>query len=348
MNHEYSEIIDKLLDMHPDPIPNFVLLKEFKGYAPDSIEYQNSYDRVCEHPFVKEIEINQNSKGFWPSFHSYSEGLIRKLLWYGLDNSHICLKKVIDYTVKLLHNEEPYDRFEKQDNVRWWPEIFMPLVCAATLSLLDNANENLDFHRKRWADFAEISLKKGYYNYETDSSAQNIHFNFFSKPVSEKRSYDYEADKKAQNAFFGFPTKSIIPPHNYYNFLLLPPHNGISFLSDSTDQALVDYCMNEADCIYYVYNKNPGVLVSINGQSRDSKDFGRWIRALFLISQFKGWAKYEQKYVEWILTQRNQDGLWEFPKKSDPFALSDSWKGKNRAIDSTIYVLRMLLKKKAF
>ena len=189
MNHEYNEIIDKLLDMHPDPIPNFVLLKEFKRCAPDSIEYQNAYERVCEHPFVKEIEISQNSKGFWPSFHSYSEGLIRKLLWYGLDNSHICLKRVIEYTVKLLRNEEPHDRFEKQDNVRWWPEIFMPLVCATTLSLLDNTNENLDFHRKRWADFAEISLNKGY--------------------------YDYEADKKAQNEFFGFTTKRIIPPYNY-------------------------------------------------------------------------------------------------------------------------------------
>ena len=143
-------------------------------------------------------------------------------------------------------------------------------------------------------------------------------------------------------------TFSFKAPYNYYNFLLLPPRNGISFLSDSTDQALVDYCMNEADCIYYVYNKNPGILASLNGQNKDSKDFCHWIRALFLISQFKGWAKYEQKYVEWILAQRNQDGLWEFPKKFDSFALSDSWKGRNRAIDSTIYVLRMLMKKKAF
>lgn len=238
MNHEYSEIIDKLLDMHPDPIPNFVLLKEFKRCAPDSIGYQNAYERVCEHPFVKKIEISQNSKGFWPSFHSFSEGLIRKLLWYGLNSSHICLERVIGYTVKLLHNEEPHDRFEKQDNIRWWPEIFMPLACAATLSLLDNTNETLDFHRKRWAAFAEVSLKKGYYNYETDDGAQNGHFNFFSKPVSEKRSYDYEADKEAQNEFFGFTTKRIIPPRFWRELWIMLLEPNIIFCMKMRNQSL--------------------------------------------------------------------------------------------------------------
>jgi hypothetical protein len=105
--------------------------------------------------------------------------------------------------------------------------------------------------------------------------------------------------------------------------------------------------MNEADGIYYVYNKKPNKMISINMRDRDSRDFCHWIRALSLIAQFKGWAKYERDYVDWILTQRNQDGLWEFPKKFDIFALSNSWKGKNRAIDSTIFVLRLLLRKRA-
>ena len=37
----------------------------------------------------------------------------------------------------------------------------MPLVNAATISLIDNTNENLDLHRKRWAYFAENSLVRG-------------------------------------------------------------------------------------------------------------------------------------------------------------------------------------------
>jgi len=344
VNEEYNDIVDKLLDMKPDPIPYYVLLKEFKEYTPDSIEYQNAYEKVCEHPFVKEIEESQNSKGFWPSFHGYTEGLIRHLLWYGLDNSHICLKRVNEYTIKLLHNEEPHDRFEKQDNIRWWPEMFMPLCVSATLSLLDNSNENLAPHRKRWADFTEIALVNGVNKLGGDDAAKSMRSDFFA-PLKE--TYDYKAYAKTQCEYYGFYTKRIILPFNYYCLQLLAPLNSETYLSAAADQALVDYGMNVADNLYYVYNKNPGELVSIKAQNKDSRDFCHWIRTLSLISQFKRWAKYEHKYVEWILAQRNQDGLWEFPKKFDFLALSDSWKSKSRAIDSIIFVLRMLMKKKA-
>jgi len=327
MESLYNEIIDKLLDMRPDPIPHFVLLKEFKGYTSDCIEYQNAYKKVCEHSYVKKIAEGQNSKGFWPHFHAQSESMIRRLLWYGLDNSHVCLKKVNEYTIKLLHGKEPHDRSEKQDNIRWWPEIFMPLCCAATLSLLDSTHSDIQLHRVRWAAFAESAFSMGVYNREIDA--------------------------KTQNDYFGFRTKQIIEPFNYYNLLLLSPRDDINCLTTDTDQALVDYCVNEAKFIGYVYNKNPGDLVSIDMQNRDSRDFVHWIRALSLISQFKGWAKYEQKYTDWIMGQRNQDGLWVFPKKygqlgvSNLFGLSDSWRGNNKAIDSTIFVLRMLMRKQA-
>ena len=88
-------------------------------------------------------------------------------------------------------------------------------------------------------------------------------------------------------------------------------------MNENTDHALVDYCMNEADFIYYVYNKNPGEMISIDAQNKDSRDFCHWIRALSLISQFSGWAEYEQRYCDWIMGKRNADGLWEFPKKFD-------------------------------
>ena len=345
MNDGYNEIVDRLLDMQPDPIPYFVLLKVFKGLPPDNVEYQNAYQKVCEHPFVKEIAESQNSKGFWPSFHSCTEGLIRKLLWYGLDNNHICLQRVTEYTVKLLRNEEPHDRVEKQDNIRWWPEMFMPLCASATLSLLDNANENLKPHRKRWADFSEIAFVNGFNGHEAVDALENERSDFFA---AIKRPYDHEAYAKAQNEYFGFKTSRIIQPFNYYCLQLLAPLNGEAYLSAAADQALVDYGMNLADNLYYIYNKNLGELVSLNAQNNDSINFCHWIRALSLISQFGGWAKYERKYAGWILAQRNHDGLWEFPKKHCCFSLSDSWRGRNRAIDSTIYVLRMLMKKKAY
>ena len=116
---ELPAIVDKLFDMKPDPIPKFVLLKEFKGCDRESAEYQNAYDRVYEHPFVKRFEDSRNDKGYWPPFHGDTEGTIRLLLSYGLDKNHFMLKKVCEYTIRLLNKEEISDRHEKQDNIRW-------------------------------------------------------------------------------------------------------------------------------------------------------------------------------------------------------------------------------------
>lgn len=322
---DLDSIVYKLLDMKPDPIPEFILLKEFKKISPASLEYQNAYDRVCSHRFVKKMEEEQNERGFWPPFHCHSEDMIRKCLLYGLDKNHICLQRVTGYILNVLNNEDRFDESEKQDNIRWWPEMFVPLVCAGILSLIDEENEALKMHRKRWADFAETAFAKGY--------------------------YDKEADSRAQNEYFGFYTQKTIPPYFYYNLLLLAPTDRDSFLSSATDQALADYCMNQAEKIIYVYNCRLSDFVTLDTIRRDSRDFCHWIRALSLVSRFNGWKKYEDKYFEWVLDQRNEDGLWELPKKPNryDFPLSDSWKTrKNQIIDSTIMVLRFLNHCKAF
>jgi len=322
---DLSAAVDKLLDMKPDPIPEFILLKEFKKLSPDSNEYQNAYDKVIGHPFVKKMEEEQNDRGFWPPFHGYSENIIRRCLAFGLEKDHICLKKVTEYLLKILNNEATFDESEKQDNVRWWPEMFVPLVSAAMLSIIDEDNEALILHRKRWANFAEIAFSKGY--------------------------YDKEAESKAQHEYFGFYTKRTIPAYNYYVLLLLAPTENKNFICDAADQALVDHCMNQIDQIYYVYNSKLSDFVPIDATRRDSSDFCHWIRALSLISQFKGWVKYEDIYFKWILSQRNKEGLWVLPKKPRryDFPLSDSWRTeKNRVIDSSIMALRFLNHCKAY
>ena len=85
-----NKTVDKILDMNPDPIPRFVLLKEFKGLTPDNPEYTDLYGEVCNHRFIKSLEEAQNQRGFWQPFHGYTESVIRKLLSFGLDKNHIC------------------------------------------------------------------------------------------------------------------------------------------------------------------------------------------------------------------------------------------------------------------
>jgi len=344
MSNAFNKIIDTLLDMKPDPIPYFILLKDFKKISPYCPEYLNAYDRVCEHPFVRKIEKQQNEKGFWIPFHAKTESMIRKLLWYGLDVSHSCLVKARDYTEGLLLGNESHDRYEVQDNVRWWTDMFMPLCVSATLSTIDNDNVYLEEHRKRWAHFTQVGLIDCAKANKKISSDKTGTIAFCT---SLHDAFDREVYASEQREYFRIKTKNIIEPFNYYCLLLLAPGNGKSYLSDEADQAMVDYGMNYAKCLYYIYNGCPGEMIPIDTLFKDGRHFHNWIRALSLISQFKGWVKYKDRYVDYIISQRNQDGLWEFPKKYDWLGLSDTWHGNNRAIDSTIFVLRMLMKKQA-
>ncbi len=318
---DINTAVDKLLNMDPDPIPRFILLKEFKGLKPESREYQNLYELVCKHDFVKKYEQTQNERGFWKPFHGYTEGVIRKLLYLGLDKQHPCLKQVSDYLQKVLIGEDQWDQYEKQDNILWWPNMFVPLVSSAMLSLIDPDHPVIQEHRTIWAAIAKESFEGGI--------------------------YDKRSNINAVNKYIDLWTKRPIQPFNYYCLLLMAPYRNEAYLDDNTDRMLVDYCMKEAEGIIYVYNNKLSGLVPITAQNRDCRDFWHWIRALSLISQFPGWSHYKDKYCDWIISQSNREGLWEFPKKFD-FVLSNSWRGKNKMIDSSIYVLKFLYQPKAF
>ena len=315
MNNNINTAIDKILDMDPDPIPRFVLLKNFKAMTPNDPIYTSLYKQVCDHRFVKSFEETQNERGFWPPFHGYTEGVVRKLLYFGLDKDHPCLKTVSYYLEKVLNNEEEWDQYEKQDNPLWFPKMFVPLVTAATLSMIDKDHPLLEGPRRQWTYIAKESFSDGHYD--------------------NKRNIDAIAE------CFGFSTKRPIAPFNYYSLILLAPGKNTSFLDETTDRALTDFCMKEAGALGYVYNSKPSDMIEISVQNRDSRDFWHWVRALSIISQFHGWSSYKDKYCDWIISQANCDGLWEFPKKFD-FPLSNSWRGKNKVIDSSVFVVRML------
>jgi len=321
VQRELDEIVNRLLDMNPDPIPKFILLKEFKGLSKSNLEYNDLYEKVCSHKFIMKWETSQNLQGFWQPFHGLTEGVIRMLLSYGLEENNPILLKAQECLVNLLQGKETTGQHEKQDNPLWYPVMFEPLIFASMLSLLNPENEHIKEQRKLRSNFTEIAFASG--------------------------KYDAKADANAQFEHFGFKTKRAIPPFSYYNLLLLAPNGVNDYISDKASQGMVDFHMNEAGGVYYVYGNRPSKMVSISEQNRDSRDFWHWIRALSLIAQFKGWEKYEHNFTDWIMQQRNQDGFWEFPKKFD-FVLSNSWRGNNKMIDSTIFVLRFLMKKQAF
>ncbi len=124
---QVNAIVDKLLDMNPDPLPRFVLLKEFKRETPNSSEYKSLYDQVCHHRYVKAYEDAQNARGFWEPFHGYSEGTIRKLLSFGLDKEHICLQKASTYLEKYYKTRKIGANLKNRTTLYGIPTCLCPL-----------------------------------------------------------------------------------------------------------------------------------------------------------------------------------------------------------------------------
>jgi len=304
----------KLFSMNPDPIPRYVLMKEFLGADAQSNEVQKLYREVCAHPRMASIINDQLPDGSWAPFHGNTEGKIRLLLNAGLDRRHPALQKARDYLVNLLEGKAVTGQNEKQDDPRWYAQMLEPLIAAAMLSLIDPRHELVQKHKKIWGGFAEDAFASGVYSEEADRAAKAEHF--------------------------GFRVKRVIPPFNYYNLILLSPRSG-RCLSAKADRALTEHALFGENALGYVYNERPGECIPMGIHRRDSRDFWHWIRALSIISAFDGWEKYKKIYEEHIMAQRDANGLWQFPQKFD-FMLSDRWQGNRKIIDSTLYVMRML------
>lgn len=315
VSYEDIDIIaDQLLDMKPDPIPRYILLKEFKRLPESDTELQNAYYKVLEHPFIAEISKEQDESGYWKEFHGYTEGIIRRLLFMGLDGSHICLKRAAGFIEQVLEgNDIWHQRIEKHDTTKWWLDMFMPLASAAVLSLINPVHPLVKEHAAIWREFAKAAFRDNNYNASAESRAQ----------------YEY----------FNIKTKRPIPFCNYYVLLLLT--SGSDIIPEALDNNILEYWMDKQDGIYYVYGKCPKMPVSLS----NTKDCYHWLRAVSLLSRYKGWDKYKEDINTFLWSQRNIDGIWDFTERpyGSMFPLSDSWrKANSRVIDSSIYILRIM------
>ena len=80
------------------------------------------------------------------------------------------------------------------------------------------------------------------------------------------------------------------------------------------------YCKNFAEKIYYVYNcKLSDLLSPLTLREGTAGTFVIGCALCPLFPQFRGWTKYKDKYVNWIIKQRNGEGFWELPRKPDLF-----------------------------
>lgn len=319
-------IANRLLDMNPDPIPRYRLLRDILKLDPDDKSLFDAKAAIQNSKWVELLYGSQLADGTWGRFHTQNtkakqlfpttETAVATALASGLDKDSDLLRKTVDYIVDHLDGKTIWiDPPEKHDNPDAWP-IGIRHISAANLALIDNLHPNLDEFWSYWRKTAGAAFASGQYDRKTEIETRNM--------------LD-DIKRKTPGAF-----------HNKYHLILLSSTPKI--LPADLELEILNYVTDSPDGIYYAYDKRINTFPLVN-----ERRFVSWLLSLKLLSRFSAWRITGPPALNWIWNQRSADGLWNFSgyRPSKPVSylpLSESWRRReNRKIDCTVLALDLLI-----
>jgi len=303
-----------------DEIPYYLYLRDIAGEDISSARMQALKESILSNDWVSKVVADQWSDGSWGRFHSLSsssdsdfttERAMRRLLNLGLTKDDEPIKKALNYMELYLHGEiNLRDRVEKRHD---WT-LLTRLFVITWIRLFDKENKIANAEAQKWAQVVSEGFVGGAFN---QSIYEEAYLDIL-KPETRK---------------------SIWGVQNFYIVALLP-----GLLTNNIENSFLDFIMSEEKGIYYIYD---GSLKS-HPKEFKTKLNSRFLTAHELLSSYSSYNAKSKDTKEWLLNNRNEDGLWDLGSKSKDgiiSPLSQSWRSKaNREIDCSIRVLRLLKK----
>jgi hypothetical protein len=321
------KIAYKLLEMDPDPVPRFRLLRDILKFNQDHPLYIEAKDAIHGSKWANLLRDSQLADGTWGRFHSQNtkvkqtfpttEVAIATALASGLDKDSDILKKTVSFIVDHLDGKATWiDTPEKHDNPDAWP-IGIRHLSAANLALIDNKHPHLDEFWNYWLKTTDAAFASGH--------------------------YDRKAEIETRNALDNIERKSPGAFHNKYHLILLSSTG--KTLPPSLEHKILNYVMDAPHGIYYAYERHINTF-----PASDARGFVGWLLAVRLLSRFPTWHTVGTSVLNWIWDHRSTEGLWNFKgyvswKPVTYLPISESWKKrKNRVIDCTLLALDVLMR----
>jgi len=264
----------------------------------------------------------QHEDGSWGCFHSLSqptkaqpyttEQALRRLYILGLTKDDEPIARALKYMRDCLAgNRHPPDRREKVLN---WDAFEAHMMSTWIRRFEPDDPAALDVARM-WADIVTPSFRSGIFD----------------------------------EAVYAYEYRKCIPELNKGERLIsLPQFYMVNLLKDmldmETESRFIDFIINNAGGIYYVYNNKIADL---------PVDFTAKLTTFYLsaLEQLAGYRLAGDKLgyaVQWILDNRDENGEWDLgiqAKDGANFPLSDSWrKPEDRKRDCTLRIMKLLNK----
>lgn len=313
----------QLLDMKPDPVPRYFILRDLLRRPPDDPVLIATRQEVLRSKWITELTKAQLPNGTWGNFHTRatklkrriptSEHAIRRCLALGLDGSSPILDKTTAYIADHLNGKAQWsDHVEKHDHPGLWAAQIRT-ISAATLALIEPEHPQISPICQYWAEVVKAAFAGG--------------------------SYNRAAELARHQELSGVPSKKFYPFHAMYPLIVLSAP--ACSLSNYLEELLLTTVLNWPTGMYYVYSRSLDQFPDI-----EQSHFEDWLRAQELLARFTRWKKYAPPILNWIWSQRNSQGFWDHRRsaqRSAVFPISESWrKPANRMIDWSVRVLKLL------
>ena len=316
-----EETATEVLEQTPGAVVRHRLLRDVLRKASNSLELQQAKNNLAHSRCVQELADAQCENGGWGRFHSKNTRLkqktlttevgVERALSLGLDVSHPILQKALAHILAIMQGDLEFPDYHER-NDRW--KTGMRLFLASTLSLIYPDHPALNDDRELWHEIAKRTFQSGKYSEQDEIDA---HIELTGATV--KDSYLVLNGKYQLNILGSIP----------------------DMLSEELEMALLQWLWERPDGIGYL-----GIPLHQPSPTKPGPS-DRWLTSLEMLSRlFPTWVHFAQSSVEWLWTQRNTEGYWDFgsrPSTTSFLPLSDSWRNRqNRLFDWTTRTLILL------
>lgn len=300
-----KETAHRVLLENPDPVVRFRLLRDVLVAEPDSDGLVQARQEMLQSRWVRELRSGQKEDGSWGRFHSATksggmiattEAAVERGLALGLVASDPVFQTTIDYLTRLLAGEVEFPDPPERNN-RWTTGT--QLFAAATLARINPALPMLDKPWKLWTEIAERTFASG--------------------------KYDQEAEIQAHEELTGASVKD--------SYLVLSGRYQLALLGSRADKlpkdmenALLDWLWHRQVGIGYL-----GIPLANPPKRYTTEMLDMLLTSHEILSYFPSWRKHSKTMSDWLWTNRNSEGMWNFGRRasmSTYFPLSESWRRK--------------------
>lgn len=314
-----TEIARRLLELQPDPIPRYRILKDLLKRPVNDQDLLHSQQSIRKSRWFKDLSDEQRQDGGWTRFHSadYSakrriqttEAAVGRIVELGVDPNDRIVVQAVSYLERLLTNGLPWPE-TKETNDRW--PVGQQMFVAGTLAKLRPDHELLREPCRKWGRIAAEAFASGH--------------------------YDSDAEWKAHCQLTGATSMrgSYLVLRNRYALELLTCQQ--TALPRQIERALLDWLWSHPEGLGYA-----DVPLSMSMRCLASTKGQRWLDSHKLLSGFPAWSSRAAEIMRDLWSLQNGDGLWDFGPSMTLARLSENHRKRaNRVIDHSVHVLLLL------